>query len=290
MKRHLIALVLSTVTFASVADDKVLLGIVEEPQCKKQPEMVVRPLFANSNGKWIALNSSSRARTFLSKEVSWFVVAGGKSRQRLSSVDVGIKPDPEWTYPRDFWHLPKLADDLKATPNTSGLFVGWCDAPKIRPFALTTRGGVSDPELWSSSTLPMPSSTQLAQAFRRSLKGTRLCLDGDKPRPYQLNSRDISVTTRVVSTKGISLVELRLKRNTIECQSERGDALGSRWFVLDQTTIRYLGSDLSLVEIADYDKDGASEALFWFSGYNNDGYSLFSEGLRTRTDFLWNYH
>jgi hypothetical protein len=39
----------------------------------------------------------------------------------------------------------------------------------------------------------------------------------------------------------------------------------------------------------DYD-EGQSELLFWYSGYNHDGYALFDSSLARRVDYLWSYH
>jgi hypothetical protein len=51
-----------------------------------------------------------------------------------------------------------------------------------------------------------------------------------------------------------------------------------------------LGSELSLVDAGDYDADGESELLFWYSGYNQDGYTLLFDGLRKQVSYRWKYH
>jgi hypothetical protein len=47
---------------------------------------------------------------------------------------------------------------------------------------------------------------------------------------------------------------------------------------------------LELVGAGDFDGDGQSELLFWQSGYNEDGYLLFSSGLKQKAKYLWGYH
>jgi hypothetical protein len=37
-------------------------------------------------------------------------------------------------------------------------------------------------------------------------------------------------------------------------------------------------------------RDGSSEVLFWFSGYNQDGYVLFGDDLRKVAETYWTYH
>jgi hypothetical protein len=61
-------------------------------------------------------------------------------------------------------------------------------------------------------------------------------------------------------------------------------------FFLSGDGVRYLGSGLSLVDAGDYDADGAAEVLFWSTGYNDDGYVLFYDGLSRHAEFFWSYH
>jgi len=49
-------------------------------------------------------------------------------------------------------------------------------------------------------------------------------------------------------------------------------------------------SALTLVDIGDFDGDGAVEALFWLSGYNENGYVLFFDQFRRKATFTWSYH
>ncbi len=73
------------------------------------------------------------------------------------------------------------------------------------------------------------------------------------------------------------------------CDGPRDDAWATHWFLIGDA-IQFLGVNLSLVDVGDYDADGTAEVLFWYSGYNSDGYSLFYDGLQKRVDYLWNYH
>ena len=42
--------------------------------------------------------------------------------------------------------------------------------------------------------------------------------------------------------------------------------------------------------MGDDDGDGSSEIMFWYSGYNEDGYTLFYRGFTRHASFRWNYH
>ncbi len=47
---------------------------------------------------------------------------------------------------------------------------------------------------------------------------------------------------------------------------------------------------LELIEFADFDGDGKTEALLLMSGYNRDGYVLLHDQMRRQTKFVWSYH
>jgi hypothetical protein len=51
-----------------------------------------------------------------------------------------------------------------------------------------------------------------------------------------------------------------------------------------------LGTGLQLVDAGDYDADGKSELLFWYDGYNSNGYDLFSSDFRKHVKVRWSYH
>jgi hypothetical protein len=42
--------------------------------------------------------------------------------------------------------------------------------------------------------------------------------------------------------------------------------------------------------VGTYDRDGSADVLFWYSGYNDDGFTLSYGGLTKHSDFRWNYH
>ena len=48
--------------------------------------------------------------------------------------------------------------------------------------------------------------------------------------------------------------------------------------------------NMTYIDAGDFDANGTSEVLFWFSGYNNDGYVLFTDNLKHRVEFTWHYH
>jgi len=47
---------------------------------------------------------------------------------------------------------------------------------------------------------------------------------------------------------------------------------------------------LTFLDYGDFGNDGETEWLFTISGYNRDGYALFTKGFTTRALYQWSYH
>ena len=45
-----------------------------------------------------------------------------------------------------------------------------------------------------------------------------------------------------------------------------------------------------VIDIGDFAGDGREEALFWLSGYDEDGFVLLYNGFRKSARFAWHYH
>ena len=50
------------------------------------------------------------------------------------------------------------------------------------------------------------------------------------------------------------------------------------------------GPDLEFIEFGDFDADGKTEVVLFYSGYNRDGYVLLHSGMTKKVEFLWGYH
>lgn len=274
----------------ALAIEPVLLAALEEPQCKEEAGRVVRPLFARDAQQWVPLDNKESAAAFLPKTVRWTATLDNKNVGFVLSIGTRNVPTPAWIYPRDYWHVVAQGQALPAVKNSSGDYAGWCASPKNRPLALTSSTGIADPEGWSSLTTSAKDIRALMPSFRSSLKGAPLCIKSEgKAKPYRFRAGDVRVITHLAARSGMQLIALQLGSKAFECNSELGEVMGTKWFAVDGG-VRYVGSDLSLLNATDYDGDGKTEFLFWYSGYNRDGYVLFSERFRQRTEFTWSYH
>jgi hypothetical protein len=73
-------------------------------------------------------------------------------------------------------------------------------------------------------------------------------------------------------------------------RSEDDNRNANAWFYVAGKEVRYLGSNMLLVDAGDYDGDGKEEAVFKVQRYNNDGYVLFHDGFKQKLEFSWDYH
>jgi len=92
------------------------------------------------------------------------------------------------------------------------------------------------------------------------------------------------------SSSGQELVSIGLDRGKYGCDGIMDEEWSDHWFLLDGESVRFVGREMELVDVGDYDKDGTPEFLFWHSGYNQDGYVLYSDQFKQKTEYLWKYH
>jgi hypothetical protein len=85
------------------------------------------------------------------------------------------------------------------------------------------------------------------------------------------------------------LVGLDLRRPAFECDSERGDTDLPRWFVLSSDA-QHVGSGLNYIQRLQMPSSQKQYFLFWYTGYNEDGYVLYDEGFSKPVQYTWKYH
>ncbi len=100
---------------------------------------------------------------------------------------------------------------------------------------------------------------------------------------------EIRVVGAYQDGSGRKVIGLVLNASLNTCDGPPDDAWLPHWFSVSADTA-FIGRELELVEVADFDGNGKSELLFWSSGYNNDGYVLLDDTLKHRAEVLWSYH
>jgi len=274
----------------SAEKPKTLVGVLEEPQCKKEHNLFVRALFAKRGQEWIPLSSGAAAHGYLAPRISWEVALDGRRVGELETVDPGPFPEDSW-YSRD--RLLSIAPNqvLPHISNQAQQFLGWCESPKDRPLVVVSHGGTSDPDGWKPFT---PTKEQIAQLFKQFEKRAgkaSICTGNSKKRvPFHYRPDDVEAMKSYKDGAGRQIISLHLKpRKDGAWDGFLPNEWDSHTFLVSDRTI-YLGAGLTLVDAGAYDAGSGSEVLFWFTAYNTDGYVLYSPAFDKRVDYLWNYH
>lgn len=285
-------LFLALVPSRLVGGNPSVLGVLETPQCKEEGGVHVRALFAKSGKKWISLNNDETGRKFITSKMEWSVIYDGKKLSSLETTDPGFSTEYPWTYPRDRVLNPISGHPLPAIKNEGQRFHGWCSTPQDRPLIVLSNGSAADPSKWTPATLSLKDKERLFAAFTKVAGPALICpKDPEAPVPFKYTIENIEVLGCLKDKGGRQLVTLRLQpvKESETCDGPLDSAWDQHTFLL-LGGVKYLGIGLEFVGAGDFDGDGQSELLFWHSGYNEDGYLLFSNSFKQKVKYFWGYH
>lgn len=283
---------LAVAALAALGDQSIVVGALEEPQCKEPPTVAVRPMFFKEGGSWHALGNDTASRTLAKLRMSWTVAFDGRDLGEVSTVDPETADPNSWAYSRDRL-LSISGRSVPKVPNKAKLFGGWCAVPSARPLVVVSRPNFKDPDGWRPSELDQAVRTRLFPLFQEQAGKTAPICPGnsDSSVGYSYRAADLRVERGYRNRRGYLLATIYLNPALDSCGWPYPD--GSSWdsvtFLLRPDPV-YLGRNLSLVDAGDYDNDGESELLFWSSSYNSDGYTLYCGECKTPVDFRWHYH
>ena len=260
-----------------------VIGVLEDPQCSENHRRVVRPLFVTNAGAWRPIRETDWATTL---PVQWMVPGASPAQAiRVSPPNPSIRSSSNKQ--RDFVLSPIDVTLLPASTKAYGHYRGWCDAPKNSPLVVVS-GTHPVRRLAAQADRPV-SSLSIEKAFLRSMPNQKICRGDDSFRAAVFRRDDLVVDQALIMPGGKRLVSVSLRSAFSACGSEAGGVSMPRWFVRDRTP-RFIGDSLTYVASVDADGDGKPEHLFWFSGYNEDGYLLFNSEFDPPTRFTWKYH
>jgi hypothetical protein len=182
-------------------------------------------------------------------------------------------------------------------------FAGWMDTAVHRPLIAVNSTVPPFANRWSRDTTHPELVAEAWPAFRTVVSAVDVCTkDSGVASHYTLRSSDIKPMTGWRSTSGELLlhfgIDPRLQENcNIQDNQDvwlfRGldgnfRALPGQVWSADES-INFTPS-LELIDAGDFDGDGGEEAVFFFSGYNFDGYVLHHDNFRKAVRFGWHYH
>lgn len=290
MRAFALAILLALSAEAGEISAASVVGVLEEPQCKDGTGRFVRPLFLSKGGAWAPMDRAEAARPYIREQMSWDVAFDGRKIDTIQTTDPGFTTEYPWTYPRDRLlnvTSSKLAPSL---PNKADQFSGWCRSPATRPLVVVSAGRSEDPDNWKPDAISPKDLKRLFNTFKTNAGPAEICSEAsENGAPFDYRPKDLEALKGYRDKTGRRVATVQLK-DVSDCDGPIEKAWDRHSFLLTETDVKYLGVGLELVDAGDYNGDGTAELLFWFSGYNQDGYVLLSSNAATRTEFTWNYH
>jgi hypothetical protein len=253
----------------------------------------VRLLFVKKGNEWISMDQLGPLA--YPKEIDWFIAFDSKCLGSFKSKGPEGLSEYSWTFSRDAFYRPYSDQSLPVIGKPSDEFSGWISGAYTRPLVVVSQKNFKDPRLWKPSKLPGEIIRKGISSFRSTFISIDNC---EQEPPYKSVSqvykdKDILILKSYHSIASEYLISLQLNHRLNKCDaiSEAESAWSLTWFYINRLgESRHIGGSMLLVDAGDYDNDGKSEVIFWFSGYNRDGYRLFYDNFTKSVEFCWSYH
>ena len=254
----------------------------------------IRVVFRKEGAAWFAFPSDCPDQNCLKtiaakfpEQVNWTVSFDGKQAGRV----VGKTP-----LSFDFYSTVGQQAIVGSTaPPTIGkpsaAFAGFLGEPVYRPLVAVSEPNYQDPEDWKPTQLSTVTIAAVRKAFRNRFPKAANCSrqDIERRKPWPYTDANILVNKAYSSNRHWLIAEVELSGD--ECDGPPDEAFGSQWFVITpEQQVRFLDSDMWLVDAGDYDNDGKSELVFSIHEYNRGGYKLFYDDFRRSATFKFSYH
>lgn len=272
------------------ANAPIYLGVLEPPSAHHSNEFHVRVAFRFEDGRWRAMPHDAADQDALAKitsafpnRVSWTIALHGRKLGEVTSErsaaysaysDIGVES------------LAAGADVPKVREGSAD-FTTWMGTAPFRPLVAVSVPNYRDPENWTPFEVSSALRTQAIAAFRRQTRLDMNC-DGHPTRNYPDSNIEIFGRPRR-SRRGEMLIALRPDPRLNRCEGPAGDEWQSVWFLAESDHFRWIGNALTILDIGDFNGDGAAEVLFQYDGYDNDGYMLLDPATASQTTFSWSY-
>jgi hypothetical protein len=254
------------------------VGVLEAPQCLEPAQVGVRPLFVKTNAGWQAADADHTRS--LSTATQWTLALDGRMVGTLSTD--GMLADTPLLALAAKQTLPQVA-------NAQQRFGGWCSTPERRPLAASSTGAFADPDQWKPYSPTAKQAQALLSQYQAAVGASVTTCEGETTRPWHYDATDLTAVGGFQDNKGRQIVGVSLDASKNQCDGPPEEGWQPQWFVLGEA-VRFIGSNLDLVEAVDFDADGASELLLWRTDYNQDGYLLLDSTLQTTQTVQWSYH
>jgi len=248
-----------------------------------------------TRGEWLAYGEPLPSAPF-----DWTAVLHGKTLGKVHTVGI---LNSEWCRDKG---LLKLAPDqqLPEAGRRTKEFAGWMYRAVKRPLVLVTKDCFKDGEGWR----PVQWGGAVPQEFLRAFRKYVILEEDTDTKTVNLTFQDSDLETCNVyqSRFGDTVAEVRFREDSelfrrltagpylykVKGASSLSLNPNSFWFGKSggESQPRYLGDEMALLDIGDFDRNGRSELVFFFSRENEDGYLIAWNRLKEATVFSWHYH
>jgi hypothetical protein len=264
--------------------ERVIIGVLEHNDGEERKGHNVRVAFYKEGGQWKAYPTDFNSVQELSQaiksfpgEVAWTVCFDGRPFGSLTSKN----PESIPLYRDVGTHQISQGGSVPTVGAPSELFSGWPGGRTYRPLVLSSRSGCADPAGWRPAKPEAGDIDAVKNHLRSEYRASAAKLSKAK---FTANK---SYGSR---TRGAKLVSLTIAGAKVFPASGEDEPNQDAWFYVAGKKVRYLGSNMLLMDAGDYDGDGKEEAVFKVQRYNNDGYVLFYGGFKQKAEFSWVYH
>ena len=301
--------VLAGIMANAAAAAPLIIGILEERPSGdwgSSPQNVVRVGFMKAGSEWAALRCKDpeeafsavcRALALPEAPVTWTVYYRGNVLGTVKSTS-WIIPDVSYE-----GALATAPGRVPAVGTPSKDFAGWTNMNAHRPLIAINSAVPPFTSRWEKDE-PRPELLAAAWPVFQSVVSTvDVCAkDSDAVSIHTLRQEDVKPMPGWRSRSGELLLRLGVDPSLqANCEMWSSPDLwlfrdpgGDLRVLPDQVWNEHEGTNfnpsLEPLDAGDFDGDGGEEAIFFFSGYNFDGYILYYDSFRKSVRFGWSYH
>lgn len=289
----LIVAVFASVSTVAQASSPFALGVVQELNTDDGVSTGLRMLFRRTETGWTPICPGGSwthdcQPLEANGDVQWHVWGKNEpAKLVLASGDVKSGLDYSMGWLRIASGSPKLVGE----PTQE--FAGWLGGKVHKPIVVTSGADRGRAHLWRPMAPEPGDVAAIWQVFRRSIPKVETCAtSGQNMRPVRPS--DVQIARKMLGRSGVILVHA-IVSPTLYQSCDGPPAVRRDLWVVEEPLheARALPGqieEISLTPLAFGDfGDGESAALFWFSGYDKDGFILFNDGFSHFTRTFWTY-
>lgn len=250
----------------------------------------VRVAFRKDAGGWVG-NGSGPAGFETPDRMTWHLALDGREIGSLDTRADIHNQESGYTTLAQTVSEPAKAPRI---PVAEGRFWYHPWKVRVRPLLAVSAPNVKDPDRWKSAQLGAAELRRLRAEFRKSVPGRNEC-EQPETAPIHVSrytDDEIHLIAAYRARDGRIVAGAQLAASKADCGFFDDPFYFSYWYLMetDGTTVM-LGTEMQPLEAADLDGDGVSEWLFHtHSGEQHDGYVLFHDRLKQKTEMGWSYH